>query len=108
MALDPDYKPDDEDRELDAQEIVDVTKKILLNSDEGLHGELDLDKLKDNRALLNKAGGQPLWDAYRHVKDNKGQKAKFKDVVDMIHTHLGAKGLPKKWTRPPTQEEVDK
>ena len=107
MALDPDYKPDEQNRELDAGEIVDVTKKILLHSDEGLHGELDLDKLKDNKALLKKAGGQPLWEAYRDVKDNKGQTAKFKDVVNMIHAHLGEQGLLKKWTRPPTQEEID-
>jgi hypothetical protein len=110
MALDPDNNKDPNhtmNRLLDPQEIVYLTKKILDNSDEGLHGELDVDKLKDNKALLKKAGGQPLWEAYRDVKDNKGQKAKLKDVANMIHAHLGEQGLLKKWTHPPTQKQID-
>ena len=110
MALDPDNNKDPNhtmDRLLDPQEIVYLTKKILDNSDEGLHGDLDVDKLKDNKALLKTAGGQPLLDAYKKVRDKKRKGIKYVDVVTMIHEHLGEQGLLKKWKRPLTQEEID-
>jgi hypothetical protein len=72
-----------------------------------LHGELDVDKLKDTQTLLKTAGGPPLWKAYNDVKNEKQEGIKYVDVVRMIHEHLGEQGLLKKWTRPLTQEEID-
>merc|ERR1712025_247476 len=102
MALDPDNKNKDlsdvKESVLDAQGILDLTDKILHNTDEALHGELDPDKHADRKELLTTAGGEKLWGAYNRVLNNQVDGIKDVEVVALIHDHFGEQGHLHKWT----------